>query len=190
MLDKKKMKYIRLFEQFGKKNEIMIVGVPSGEVFFVDGDLFDDIYNDGMLKYNIEFDESFYCFDDNQKYKIQRMMVFKYGDKEKQVVDTDTGGKTYMIFRNEFGDNFTKELKTVLSKFKSNIKIIIDGRNLKLLYNNKSANNVSDSEIDIVKDQTFLIKIYRKGVKVEFYSVPNEEMLLQRIESEARFYFK
>jgi len=185
------MRYLRLYEQFGKKDEIFIVSMPSGEVFYVDGDLFDDMDDQGLLKYNIDYDKSFYCFSDNIKHKVESMIAWKKGTEvEEEIINDSSSGKTYLFFANDFESNLLKKLKNVLSPFKVKIKVMAKDRTLKIMYIKNENETVHQSEIYVIKNDVYTIRIYRRGEKVEEYVVPTDDMLLQRIESEVRFYFK
>lgn len=172
------MSYIKKFENFNQdfdnnNGKIWITGIPSGESFNLDIDIFDDIYKTGVIRYNTEYvSTGFFAFDDINTEKIKRMIAWSKNSEE---------NREYEISDHNFKD-FNKLLNAV-NNIKSHVNIIAKGNVMMFI------SGIYKIYLIITDTGLYELKVMKNGKKIDQYVIPVASTAPSRIKEESTKYF-
>lgn len=166
------MKYLRKYNEDinfdDKEYKVIIVGIPSGEVFQASYDNLGELFASGTVTYKSYKDTTgFYSFDDENREKV--LDVIEPNRKKAQ--------RDVLIKSNMFNKDMLDKLMYLLNDYPYEIEVTIEDYNLMI--------SSGDFLLDILyNDETspkYLLVKRRRGLIETKYSVSSDDLLVRSI---------
>jgi hypothetical protein len=180
---KRMKKYIMENYDFAvDNNKIWIIGIPSGEAFFVDRDLFNKIYEKKFLHYSTKYTScGFFVFKDSDRSSIMKMMNPEFK-------------KDYIIFeKNSFSDIFLKKVKDYVKECEFEIELYVNDNFMGITYGKAYmeiemfylVQKPTNTKMNTPK---YMVILRYDSREIEKYTIRNDEELFDNIVEELSAY--